>query len=803
VAPQTAMAQPAATRSLVVMVRDENGVAVASVTILLRPAGEETVHRRETDYAGRSEFIGLESGPYSLHAEKEGFYAVELSELRVGEIETVEVVLNRLQEFTERVDVVYSPPRIDPAQTEAQQTLGNREIVNLPYTTTRDLRYALPLVPGVVQDATGQLHVEGAATHQTQTRLDGFNISHPATGLFDLRVSVDAVRKMEVRSTRLSAEHGKGSGGIVAIETGMGDDRFRFSATNFVPSFQNVRGFALNNWTPRATFSGPLRRGRAWFLAATDLEFDSTILEELPEGADRSQTWRASQLAKAQVNVRPGHLLTTSLVLNVQDTDHAGLSRFDPIETTQRLRQHAWLWTARQQSLVRGDVLFETGVAVFRTEETGRPLGELPYEVHSDGRAGNYFKSSQRRARRTQWMANLTFPFLRRAGRHEFRLGGDVNWLALDQTSVRRPIAVFDARDVLSRLITFENAPAFERHNFEFAAYAQDRWYFTDRVLVELGMRLDWDRAVRDAAFSPRASTSLILTSDRETKLTAGVGLVRDAANMALLALPFDGRRFDLFFEPDGIAPLSPPLEVSFHTREPELQLPRFMNWSLGFERKLPAAFYLRTEFAERRGTNGWAFFNLDPSLGGLFELRRDTRDRYRAAQVSVRRVLKEQYVVFGSYTRSRARSNAALKFTLDNASDLPLFTGQRGGRLAWDAPNRVVSWGWLPFVRGFDLAYSLEWRDGFPFTLVDQDQRMVGEPNTQRLPVYFALNLHLERRLRLLGFQWALRAGFDNITDRRNPSLVNNNVDSPQFRTFAGVESRAFTGRIRFLGRK
>ena len=52
-------------------------------------------------------------------------------------------------------------------------------------------------------------------------------------------------------------------------------------------------------------------------------------------------------------------------------------------------------------------------------------------------------------------------------------------------------------------------------------------------------------------------------------------------------------------------------------------------------------------------------------------------------------------------------------------------------------------------------------------------------------------------------GLRWALRAGFNNVTGRDNPTGVNNNIDSPEFLTFGGAQGRAFTGRIRFLGRK
>ena len=139
------------------------------------------------------------------------------------------------------------------------------------------------------------------------------------------------------------------------------------------------------------------------------------------------------------------------------------------------------------------------------------------------------------------------------------------------------------------------------------------------------------------------------------------------------------------------------------------------------------------------------------------------------------------------------------LDFSLDNV----IFAQQAGGPLPWDSPNRLLSWGWMPLIKKFDLAYSFDWRDGYPFNVVNQEQELVGAPNAQRFPAYFSLNLHIERRFRLLGIEWALRGGVNNITNRSNPTVVNNNVDSPQFLTYAGTQHRVFTARIRLLGRK
>ena len=111
--------------------------------------------------------------------------------------------------------------------------------------------------------------------------------------------------------------------------------------------------------------------------------------------------------------------------------------------------------------------------------------------------------------------------------------------------------------------------------------------------------------------------------------------------------------------------------------------------------------------------------------------------------------------MLFASYTRSKADSNAVLDFSIDNV----LFSPQAGGPLPWDTPNRFLSSGYMPLPGKFSLAYSLDYRDGFPFSLVNENQELVGAPGSMRFPRYFSLDLQFERRIQLFGFMWA-RAG-------------------------------------------
>jgi hypothetical protein len=155
--------------------------------------------------------------------------------------------------------------------------------------------------------------------------------------------------------------------------------------------------------------------------------------------------------------------------------------------------------------------------------------------------------------------------------------------------------------------------------------------------------------------------------------------------------------------------------------------------------------------------------------------------------------------MIAASYVRSHTRSNQVLDFNIDN----PQFSAQQPGPLPWDTPNRFLSYGLLPLVKGYDFAYSTEVHSGFPFNVVTDQQQLHEPPGSRRFPTWFTLNTHVEKRFHAFGYYWAIRGGFNNVTGRKNWIFVNNDINSPDFLTFSGYNGRAFTGRIRFLGRK
>ena len=788
---------------ITVAVIDEARRPVSSARVMLERHETHYVLQVESNSDGECAVKNLSPGAYNIRAEKDGYYPVLLSNVQLERAGRLEVTLNHRGNLAQQIDVTEKAPAIDPAKTTASESLNSHEIKQLPYWPARDIRYALPLLPGVLQDASGQAHVEGSAAHQTIDQLDGFKINNPVDGLFAMRVNTDAVQSLRVQTSRYGVEYGNGSGGVVSLLTNTGDDHFRISGTDFTPSLRSHKGIYLNGWTPRATFSGPIRKGKAWFLLAPEGEYHVNVVNELPRGADRSKDWRFDNLAKAQIQLKPSNILTASYLANHYQARYAGLSRFNPLETTHNLSQVGSMLTIKDQAFLTNGILLEVGLGESRFYSGVRPLGNQTYVVSPEGRSGNYFESARGWSSRLQGIANVITPAAQWHGRHEFRFGGNVERLTDEQFFQRHSYLVLREHKTLSRTVEFLGTPSFARSESAMGGYAQDRWSPTDRWLIESGVRFDWDGLVREARVSPRLASSYMLTRSGDTKLVTGIGLYYETMDLDSITRPLTGQRVDAFYIGPNQDFAQSLIVTSFHVNERNLKDPRFLNWSAGIERKLPGGIYSDVEFTEKRGHNGLTFINRCAGplncFSGYFVSSSERRDHYDSVKVTLRSSFKGGHVILASYAHSVASSNAVLDFSLEN----PLFSQQAGGRLPWDSPNRFITWGLVPLKHGFDLAYSLDWRDGYPFNLVNQDQQLVGAPSSRRFPRYFCLNAALERRVQILGYQWDLRVGLDDLTNRTNPTAVNNVIDSTQFLTFGGFQRRALVGQVKLLGRK
>lgn len=797
---------------------DENNLPVAGARIAvqsqLRAQGDVlSLHQTISDATGGFQLRLATPGPYGFRAERENYFRLENFEVHLEEGENeVSLVLNHVREVFESVNVTYSPPAIEPDQTAPQQKLTGTDIINLPYPTTHNLRNALRALPGMVQDSRGGIHLHGGSEDHVLYTLDGFTLNDPLSGRFESRLSVEALRSVEVVGGNLPAGYGKGVAGLLSLGSRTGDDQWRATATNFIPNLQNQKGLVLKEWSPRFNFSGPVSKSSWWFSDSFDMQYITSIVDELPKGQDRTPSLRFSNLFRQQANLTSSNILTFGVLTNWWSAPRSGLSALTPPETTVDRRSRQWFAYVKDQAYFRPGALLEVGYGFNRTFEREIPQGEGFLRITPRGFEGYAFTDAQREGSRDQFQANLLFPSFSWAGTHQFKAGWNLERVGYWQDVRRTGYLQYRLDGSLSRSVVFAGSGRLRETNRETAAFIEEQWRPWPSLLIQWGLRQEWDRRVRDATISPRIGFAWLPGGGERTRISGGFSLIREGTALRWFVRPRDQYGVTTSFDAEGRA-LHRPSASAFWVPDEPLSAPLYRATSLELQREFPKGILGSLSYVRRRGRNGLTYAGQPATAGRpldspvpselidhVHRLSNWRRDLYDGVTVSLRQSFQKQYQWMTSYTRSRSFSNAVVELSQEEILSVP----DNVGRMPWDAPNRFLSWGVLPLLRPhWLLAYFVEYRTGFPFSIQNDEGQLVGGVNTFRFPSFFELNLHAERRFTWRGHRWALRGGFNNLTNHRNPNVVNNFVGAPDFLKFYGGQPRNLNFRLRWLSKE
>ena len=788
---------------------DPNDAPIANARVTAHQAGVAPV---ET-FSGPSGTFSLPlpaPGTYLVSVDRSGYFALKDRAIAVSAPNSeITLVINPQEEVFQSVTVGDQPSPVDPEQTASEQRLSGTEINDIPYPSSQSLRNSMRLIPGVVQDPTSGLHFHGGAEYQTRYLLDGFDITDPIDGRYTTLLAVEGVRSLDFSSARQSADIGRGSAGTLQIQTDNGTDQFHYTATNFIPGITTNTGFSLGDWTPRAGISGPLVKGRAWFSDSFDGEYNQGYISGLPSHQNTNHAWIAGNLFHAQVNLTSSNILYADFLADFHHQSHFGLGPLDPVSTTTARGDHEWLIAVKDQHSWYGGALLEVGFAhqtVFRDRS---PEGAEPYVVSPEGRSGNYFVDSKERGRRDQLFLNFFPRALHFFGKHQLQIGTDDQRLNYSAAFDRTSFEIIGLNGQPTSITTFRGNGNFDRPNTAVASYINDHWQPIEGLNIDAGFRQEWDELVHSVALQPRAALAWSPFRRFRTKLTAGYARLADATNLALFSRPLDQQAVTTIYSDAG-QPQSP-LVTTFLPGH-DLKFPRYNQWSAGLQHDFGHNILASAEYLRKRGSDGFVYapaaasssINIQPQalsygFGGSYQLSNLRRDSYDEGAITIKQTFGDQYGWLASYVRSRAVSNAVLDVSVDQ----PLQVSNNFGPVPWDAPNRLLAWGYFPmYFKNWAVSFLADYRTGFPFSIVNPLGIVSGGVDSERFPSNFDLNLALERRFVFRGYRFAVRAGGNNMTDSRNPTAVNNVLGAPQFGTFYGDEGRHFVLRIRFFGR-
>ncbi len=793
-------------------VTDQGLNPIQEVSLLIENSGGPGVEvTTRSNEQGTFSFNLDRAGGYLLQANHGDYYPIKDKSLElITGVNLVNIELISLEESRITVDV-YPDDHLSVEQVAMSQALEEREIDSIPATRSTKLRIqgAAAVLPGVLRDPKGDLHFHGSSVEEMNWSLDGFNLSDPASGKLEMGLGAESVKSLDLFSGRYSAEFGKGTGGTMVLNSRMGDDQFRQRFTNFVPGIEFTRGLRFRDWRPRHNFSGPILKNRAWFFNSLDLLYEENIIPELPVGRDRHVSWAVNNSLRVRAKLTPQHTLSSGFVVDYLNAPKSGLSPLNPLETTLDRRARRYFFNLKDQWVLSPESILEFGYAAYRSINRQVPQGSETYRITSFERGGNFPIDTLHISSRDQWRADLFSPPWDWLGQHQTKVGANLDYSRYFQDIRRSAVEYFRLDGTRSSRLSFGGSGEFSEWNLETAAYLQDRWAIQPRLVAELGLRWDWDRVVSRGVVTPRFSLAFMPVGLDSTKLSAGFGWIPATTYFRVFTRHRDQHSIFTDFAPDGITPLQP-LNARFFTLDRSLlTIPRTQNLSAGWQQKLPYDTDLSLNYLRKRMRNGYAQFplsirmiqddRLPPGSRTIrYQLQNFRENTYDSVEISLSRLFRAHHRWFLSYTYSRARSNAALDLDTDD----PVLFSDISGRPSWDVPHRLVSWASFPIGEKTSVALFAEWRDGFPFSIHDDNGKQVGRINSWRLPRHFNLNIHVQRRLSFLGHQWSLRPGVDNVTNRPNYNLVNNNIDSPQFHNLFGRSPRKLVVRLRWLGK-
>jgi hypothetical protein len=402
-------------------------------------------------------------------------------------------------------------------------------------------------------------------------------------------------------------------------------------------------------------------------------------------------------------------------------------------------------------------------------------------ELTVDGSRGGYFNRQQRRTHAYQWSETLTLSRSSRVGDHLIKAGFDLLRSSYSGESATRPVIVRRADGTPSWRQDFGGATTQRAAGTDVAVYAQDRWRVRPRLLVEPGVRADYDGVLGRTSVSPRLGVVVgVFQPD--------VGIIRGGAGLFFERTPLNVAAFESFeaatvtrFEADGTTESAPP--VTWVHRALALDTPRAFVWNVEYTHRFGSSVFVKVNHLERTGSREFIVDPVTTADGHDLQLDSRGRSEFRETEISVRVGQSDDRQVTTSYVRSHGAGDL-------NAYDLyfgtvrqPVIRANEFSVTPVDVPNRLLVRATVPLVRRWSAGALLEVRDGFPYSRIDEDQAFVGARNTGgRLPALCTLDVSLLRPGRILGREVRYGVKVFHVFGTFEPRDIQNNVDSAAF---------------------
>jgi hypothetical protein len=806
--PQTAGTQPGASK-LDVAVLDQSHLPAPDARVEIKRQ-DLVVAAMSTGETGHAVFPALEPGQYTISASKEGFETAVAKdfEWREDGPGSLELTLN-LAASKQDVEVRDTTSPVETASTPSAivEPESAKELPGRPATVSD----ALPLIPGILRQPGGGLQLSGSAEHRSAMIVNSADVTDPATGGFGLTVPIDSVENLNFYQTSFLAEYGRFTAGLVSVETKRGGDKWKWELNDPFPEL-NIRSWGLRGLrtaTPRLNVEGPLIPGKLYFSEGFDYEVRKTPVFTLPFPFNRKKSEGFNSFGQLDLVTSSNNLLTATIHVAPQRLGFVNLDYYNPQPTTPDADTHNYTGAISDKWSVFGG-LWENTVSVTKFDAAVWPKGLLDFVIQPQADSGNYFARQNRDAERYGWSSSFAFGQWKHWGEHNFKAGANVAESKDDGQMIEQPIDIEDPSGRLLERIAFTGGAPFRNSDMEVAFFGQDHWVLTRGLSVDLGLRTESQEISEALRFAPRAGIAWNPFPRLGTVIRAGAGVFYDRVPLGVYSFDQYPDRVVTFYAPDGSVSAGPFTYLNglgevisrrrlIFTREvPGNFSPSSVTGNLQIEQPVTKNLRLRAGYLQNV-SSGLVILDStvpDPSTNtAVTLLSGNGTARYSQFDVTARVRMDDKRELFFSYVRSRATGDlndfAGYIGSFPNA----IIHANQVATLPTDIPNRFLAWGRLQLPHGFGLAPVIEYRDGFPYSVVDALQRYVGIPYSTRFPDFLSADARLWRDFKVNPkYSVRLSVSSFNLTNHFNPEATRWNTADPAYGLFFGDRHRRFT---------
>jgi len=773
------------------------GEPLADVVVILSLSnGEGESGRRTTGPEGEFVFAGLSPGVYRLLAVLSGYEdkTVENVELAGDRESRLDFSLS-LPRYYETVSIRGESPVVEVAPAPPQ-TLEIERLDLLPLATDR-FQDAFPLLPGVVRDPEGRLSFNGSRPSQSILLVNGANVTDPVTGDFAVELPLRAIEEVEVNEIPYSAEYGRVTAAVAEIKTRGGTDEWDVDTGDLLPklNFRDGKIRGIRAFVPQIAVSGPLKKGKAWFSQGLAYRFVRTRTYDVSSGDDEQILESYDSFTQLDWRMAEKHHLTTTFSYFPGETDNLGLNALTTSEATPEF--HSWGWNAAISGRsMFARTLVETTVAVKHYDLSLRPKAETASRLTPDGLRGNYFHNLERNTSRFDLSGSLTHSVPGVLGDHVLKAGGSAGRSRFEGIDRGLPLEILDSGGRLIRRVDFVGDPDLLGTDFQLAAFVQDRWRLGPHLGVEAGLRYDYDQLVDAHQLAPRLAIAYAPDGAGRTVVRGGFGVFHDHVYLHAGSFESFQRRVETSFGSDG-QPLGPPVVFENRTAGEDLESPRSTTWNVELDRQLAEGFDLRVGYRERYGSEELIVDRTVEGARGTLLLSSDGESTHREFGVTFR-VTRGDNELFLAYSKSRSTGDLNNFGTMYQNLRSPLVFENENSVFELDVPHRLLLWGVWTLPKDIEIGPGLEWRSGFPYTVLDEEYLPSGPRNRGgRFPNFFSFDLRVTKGLTVKGRK--VRVGFQafNLASHFNPRDVVASLASPRFGEFLNSVDMGISLRV------